>query len=107
MPGPHALTACRVHGMPRSRHGRYEWRRVTALEKAALWGVWREVGVALGISELPKDVVEFEMWGEDYERRTFRFCAAARRWFRATRSRATAEQRLPRVNSHAFVRLIG
>jgi len=58
---------------------RYEWRSVTPAERSALWGFWREVGVALGISDLPSSDVEFEQWGIHYEQRAFRYCAAARR----------------------------
>ena len=48
---------------------RYEWRRLTAGERTALWRFWREVGEGLHIADLPADARDFEKWGEDYERR--------------------------------------
>jgi len=60
---------------------RYEWRRLSVGEKAALWRFWREVGVALNIAGLPDQESwrEFEEWGRNYETEKFAYRKAARK----------------------------
>ena len=57
----------------------FGWRLVTLAEKRALWGFWREVGVGLGIADLPDEGKEFEAWGTAFEARGWRRAAANRR----------------------------
>lgn len=49
----------------------YEWRELTRGEVRVLYAFWREVGLGLGIRDLPERADEFEAWGADFERRAF------------------------------------
>ncbi|CAO3570955.1 unnamed protein product [Mortierella alpina] len=46
---------------------RYEWRKLTELEKNAILAVWTETGRAMGIECIPGSVEEFAEWAETYE----------------------------------------
>ncbi|KAF9949866.1 hypothetical protein BGZ70_001599 [Mortierella alpina] len=46
---------------------RFEWRKLTDLEKNAILAIWTETGRAMGIEHIPGSVEEFEEWAETYE----------------------------------------
>ncbi|KAF9129307.1 hypothetical protein BGW39_004263 [Mortierella sp. 14UC] len=53
---------------PLSWFGRFEWRKVTELEKNALLGVWTNIGKNMNIENIPTTVDELAQWAENYER---------------------------------------
>ncbi|KAF9951299.1 hypothetical protein BGZ72_007156 [Mortierella alpina] len=46
---------------------RFEWRKMTELEKNAALAVWTETGRAMGIENIPGSTQEFAEWAEAYE----------------------------------------
>ena len=47
---------------------RWEWRKLTDLEKVARFVFWREIGLRMGIRDIPESVEAFEEWTETYEK---------------------------------------
>ncbi|HST80514.1 MAG TPA: oxygenase MpaB family protein [Kineosporiaceae bacterium] len=52
---------------------RFGWRRLTEAERLAGFHFYREVGLRMGIKDLPTGPVEFRQFKQDYERDTFRW----------------------------------
>jgi hypothetical protein len=52
---------------------RFGWRRLTEAERLAGFHFYREVGLRMGIKDLPAGPVEFRQFKQDYERDTFRW----------------------------------
>ncbi|KAF9281167.1 hypothetical protein BGZ68_006804 [Mortierella alpina] len=46
---------------------RFEWRKMTELEKNAVLAVWTQTGRGMGIENIPGSVQEYEEWAETYE----------------------------------------
>ncbi|KAF9988428.1 hypothetical protein BGZ75_009375 [Mortierella antarctica] len=46
---------------------RFEWRKLTDLEKNAILAVWTQTGRAMGIKNIPGSVQEYAEWAETYE----------------------------------------
>jgi hypothetical protein len=63
----------------------FGWRRLHENERQAYYWFWREIGVRMGIREIPPSLAEFAAWAEDYERQTFRFAETNQRIGAATR----------------------
>ena len=64
---------------------RFGWRPMTAHEKRAFHAFWREVGVRMGIRDIPPDYDAFERYNVDFERAHFRYTPENRRVGEATR----------------------
>jgi hypothetical protein len=64
---------------------RFGWRAPSEAEKQAMFRFWREVGVRMGIRDIPQDRAEFERYSRDYERSHFRYSDSNRRIGVATR----------------------
>lgn len=52
---------------------RYEWRRLSALEKEALFALFYHIGRCMGISDIPGTLDGLVEWSETYERNYMRF----------------------------------
>jgi hypothetical protein len=63
---------------------RYGWRRFTHNEREAGFRFWREVGVRMGIDDLPDDRRSFEVFNRTYEREQFRYARSNELVARAT-----------------------
>ncbi len=63
----------------------FGWRAPSEAEKQAMFLFWREVGVRMGIRDIPQDRSAFERYNCDYERSHFRYCNSNRRIGVATR----------------------
>ncbi len=57
---------------------RFGWRRLREQERSALFRFWREVGIRMGIDDIPDDYSAFERFNVDRERRCFRFAESNR-----------------------------
>lgn len=57
---------------------RYGWRKPTEHEKLANFYFWREVGLRMGIQDIPDDMATFEQFNIDHERQNFRYHEANR-----------------------------
>ena len=64
---------------------RFGWRRMTDKERIAIFHFWREVGIRMGIKNIPEDLRAFEKYSADYEREHYRFTDANHRVGLATR----------------------
>ena len=64
---------------------RFGWRRLTAGERLASYCFWREVGVRMGIRDIPPTPEALEAWSLAHERARFRYHEANRRIATATR----------------------
>ncbi|GAC92673.1 hypothetical protein PHSY_000228 [Pseudozyma hubeiensis SY62] len=47
---------------------RYEWRRLSPLEKEALFSLFYHIGRCMNITDIPETLEEFTEWSENYER---------------------------------------
>jgi hypothetical protein len=47
---------------------RFEWRRFTKLEKVATFVFWREIGLRMGIRDIPETVEALQEWTANYEK---------------------------------------
>ncbi len=63
---------------------RYGWRGLTYNEREAGFRFWREVGVRMGIDDLPADRRSFEAFNRAYEREHFRYARSNEAVARAT-----------------------
>ncbi len=70
----------------------FSWDSVRALEIALYrtYYFWREVGVRIGIRDIPPSSQAFERWAGEYERAQFRFTEANQRIGSATRDLFTS-----------------
>jgi hypothetical protein len=66
-------------------NARFGWRRMIDAERIALFHFWREVGVRMGIRDIPEDYSLFERYNVDYEKAHYRFTETNRRVGTATR----------------------
>jgi hypothetical protein len=64
---------------------RFGWRTPSEAEKQAMFQFWREVGVRMGIRDIPQDRSEFERYNRNYERSHFRYSDSNQRIGVATR----------------------
>lgn len=64
---------------------RFAWRRTCRNERVAFYCFWREIGVRMGLRDIPVSVEAFEAWAAAYEREHFRFADSNRRIGEATR----------------------
>ena len=65
-------------------NARFGWRPMCEAERLAMFHFWREVGLRMGIRDIPEGYAEFERYNIEYERRHFRFTEANRRVGAAT-----------------------
>lgn len=54
----------------------YEWRKLTELEKVALYVLWREIGLRMGIRDIPPNFEAFQEWTLDFESRAMYYSDA-------------------------------
>lgn len=47
----------------------FEWRKLTELEKVAMYVLWHEIGVRMGIRDIPPTLEAFQEWTLDFEKR--------------------------------------
>lgn len=64
---------------------RYGWRPTCPNEKLGYFHFWREVGVRMGIRDIPSSYEAFEGWARAYEQKNFRYSEANHRIGAATR----------------------
>jgi hypothetical protein len=64
---------------------RYGWRPTCREERLGYYWFWREVGVRMGIRDIPASYDAFEAWARAYERAQFRYTEENRRIGTATR----------------------
>ncbi len=64
---------------------RFGWRKTCRNEKLGYYWFWRQVGVRMGIRDIPGSYEEFEAWARAYERAQFRFTETNQRIGGATR----------------------
>ncbi len=64
---------------------RYGWRPMCEQERLAMFHFWRQVGLRMGIEQIPDNYGAYDNFNRDYERRNFRFHAANQRTGEATR----------------------
>ena len=61
------------------------WRPTCTNEKLGYYYFWREIGVRMGIRDIPPSYEAFERWSREYERTHFRFTDSNHRIASATR----------------------
>src|SRR5512135_624397 len=66
-------------------NARFGWRPMCKPERLAYYYFWREVGLRMGIREIPETYEAFERFNVAYERAQFRFSESNRRIGAATR----------------------
>ena len=54
-------------------NARFGWRPMCERERLAMFHFWREVGLRMGIRDIPADYPELEHYNIDYERRHYRY----------------------------------
>jgi ER-bound oxygenase mpaB/B'/Rubber oxygenase, catalytic domain len=54
-------------------NARFGWRPMCEPERLAMFHFWREVGLRMGIRNIPADYAELERYNIDYERRHYRY----------------------------------
>lgn len=64
---------------------RFGWRPLCGAELRAYFLFWREIGVRMGIRDLPEDSIAYEAFNREYEARHFRYAESNRRVGEATR----------------------
>lgn len=69
---------------------RFGWRRMTERERLAYFYFWREVGVRMGIEDIPESYDEFEAFNREFERTRFKLAASNGRVGAATREMMVA-----------------
>ena len=52
---------------------RFGWRPLSDNERMAIFNYYRDLGMRMGISDIPEDMAEFETFNRDYETRQFRY----------------------------------
>jgi hypothetical protein len=52
---------------------RFGWRRLTDAELDAMWRYWRELGVRMGVHDLPDTYQELLAWNAEFERAEFAY----------------------------------
>lgn len=50
-----------------SECSRYGFRDMTTAEKLANFVSWRDIGIRMGIKDIPEDLEALEKWQEEYE----------------------------------------
>jgi mpaB/rubber oxygenase-like protein len=65
-------------------NARCGWRPMCDEERLAMFYFWRQVGLRMGVRDIPADYGAFERYNIDYEQRHFRFSEANRRVGAAT-----------------------
>ncbi len=58
---------------------KYGYRKLTAKEVKASFIFWQEIGLRMGIQDIPKTVEAFEVFNQQYEQTKFRFTKGGRR----------------------------
>lgn len=46
---------------------RYEWRKISTLEKECHFTFWSEVARLMGIENIPGSIEQLDKWSRDYE----------------------------------------
>jgi hypothetical protein len=64
---------------------RFGWRRLCSNERLAYYHFWRQVGLRMGIRDIPPSSEQFAAWSRQYERERCRFAATSQRIGIATR----------------------
>jgi hypothetical protein len=64
---------------------RFGWRLMCSRERLACFYFWREIGLRMGIRDIPLDYAAFETFNREYEKTYYRFTAANQRVGIATR----------------------
>jgi hypothetical protein len=65
-------------------NARYGWRLMCEQERVAMFQFWREIGIRMGVRDIPANYAEFERFNIDYEAHNYRFTEANQRVGRAT-----------------------
>ncbi|MCI0733772.1 MAG: DUF2236 domain-containing protein [Methylococcaceae bacterium] len=63
----------------------FGWRRLCDTERHAYYYFWREVGIRLGIRDIPESYDAFRQWAAAFERARFRYAESNRKIGTATR----------------------
>ncbi len=61
---------------PTRWHEKYSWRKPTEHERLANFYFWREVGLRMGIKNIPDNIDDYERFNIEHEKENFRYCAA-------------------------------
>jgi len=59
-------------------HEKYGWRKPTNIEKLANFYFWREVGLRMGLEDVPEDIADFERFNIEHEAKYFHYDEANR-----------------------------
>ncbi|MGK7907758.1 MAG: oxygenase MpaB family protein [Synechococcus sp.] len=87
---------------------RFGWRPMCDVERLACFYFWREIGVRMGIEEIPASSAEFESFNVDFEREHFRYAPSNQAIAHSTRDMMLGWFPSPlrpaiRPSVHAFV----
>jgi hypothetical protein len=63
---------------PTRWHERYGWRKPSQIEKEANYYFWREVGLQMGITDIPDTLEAYERFNIEHEKKHFRYDEANR-----------------------------
>jgi hypothetical protein len=63
---------------------RFEWRKLTQRERDGLYVFWREIGIRMGIKNIPPSVDAFLAFNEEYEAKHMKFAPSNRTVANAT-----------------------
>jgi uncharacterized protein (DUF2236 family) len=67
----------------------YAWRPICCHERTALFRFYQEMGLLMGVRDIPATLAEFETWFDSYEREHFGYSEANKRQWDATRAQLT------------------
>ena len=63
---------------------RFGWRRLTRIERQAIYVFWREVGRRMHLRDIPDSLAAFRAWVEEYKNRNVRYAQSNREVAEAT-----------------------
>src|SRR5262249_55554796 len=63
----------------------FGWRKTVKNEREGYYWFWREIGVRMGIQDIPPSYEAFEQWSRDYEKAQFKFTEQNQKVGSATR----------------------
>jgi hypothetical protein len=62
----------------------YEWRKMTELEKVAMYVYWKEIGNRMGVEGLPETLQDLKQWTIEYEKTAMVYADSNRKCYDAT-----------------------
>lgn len=62
----------------------YEWRKMTELEKVAMYVYWKEIGHRMGMQGLPETLEDLKNWTVEYEKTAMVYADSNRKCYDAT-----------------------